>query len=77
MCIRDRHYQFGSKYDTPFWDYAKTLTFKDADFNQLLKTSRKTSWDDIIPRECGGVFPTVHYAYFTHMSFKYWDEGMI
>ena len=23
------HYQFGSKYDTPFWDYAKTLTFKD------------------------------------------------
>ena len=23
------HYQSGSKYDTPFWDYAKTLTFKD------------------------------------------------
>ena len=71
------HYQFGSKYDTPFWNYAKTLTFKDADFNQLLKTSRKTSWDDIIPCESGGVFPTLSYAYFTPMSFKYWEEGMI
>ena len=71
------HYQFGSKYDTPFWNYAKTLTFKDADFNHLLKTSRKTSWDDIIPCESGGVFPTLSYAYFTPMSFKYWEEGMI
>jgi len=70
------HYQFGSKYDTPFWDYAKTLAFKDAEFNQWLKTSRKTSWSDIIPRDCGGVFPMDYYAYFSHMSFKYWDEGM-
>ena len=23
------HYQVGSKYDTPFWNYAKGLTFKD------------------------------------------------
>ena len=30
------HYQFGSKYDTPFWDYAKTLTFEDKEFDNFL-----------------------------------------
>ena len=35
------HYQFGSKYDTPFWNYAQNLTFKDPDFNWMLKESRK------------------------------------
>ena len=30
------HYQFGSKYDTPFWDYAKTLAFEDKVFDQFL-----------------------------------------
>ena len=30
------HYQFGSKYDTPFWDYAKKLSFKDDDFDALV-----------------------------------------
>ena len=31
------HYHFGSKYDTPFWEYARTLTFKDDDFNMFLE----------------------------------------
>ena len=25
------HYQFGSKFDTPFWDYAKSLPFNPDD----------------------------------------------
>ena len=31
------HYHFGSKYDTPFWEYARTLTFKDSQFNMFLE----------------------------------------
>ena len=27
------HYQYGSKYDTPFWDYAKTFTIDDPRFD--------------------------------------------
>ena len=30
------HYQVGSKYDTPFWNYAKGLTFKDDLFDSML-----------------------------------------
>ena len=30
------HYQFGSKYDTPFWDYAKKLMFNDHVFDSKL-----------------------------------------
>ena len=30
------HYQFGSKYDSDFWEYAKSLSFKpDSDFNEM------------------------------------------
>ena len=29
------HYQFGSKYDASFWDYAKTLAFEDNIFDQF------------------------------------------
>ena len=32
------HYQFGSKYDTPFWSYAKSLPFNpDEEFKNILK----------------------------------------
>ena len=34
------HYQNGSKYDTPFWKYAKSLPFKpDYKFKHMLKTN--------------------------------------
>ena len=37
------HYQFGSKYDTPFWKYAKSLPFKrDFRFNNMFKTKDLT-----------------------------------
>ena len=39
------HYQSGSKYDTPFWKYAKKLKFRDADFNLILKTIRSSKRD--------------------------------
>lgn len=36
------HYQFGSKYDTPFWDYAKTLKIEDEEFDNLIKYVSET-----------------------------------
>ena len=32
------HYQFGSKYNSPFWEYAKSLPFKpDKEFLKILE----------------------------------------
>lgn len=36
------HYQSGSKFDTPFWDYAKSLSFNpDQEFNDMLRLSQQ------------------------------------
>tara|TARA_B100000131_G_scaffold178545_1_gene172170 strand:- start:185 stop:1339 length:1155 start_codon:yes stop_codon:yes gene_type:complete len=72
------HYQFGSKYDTPFWDYAKKLTFKpDSQFNYILDTMKKKKIDELYPMSLGGFVPDdFTYAYFTPLSFKRWYDGM-
>ena len=72
------HYHFGSKYDTPFWKYAKTLTFKDPSFNMFLKNSRKVNRDDVLYSSYGGKVDErdESYAYWDLLSFKAWDEGM-
>jgi len=42
------HYQFGSQYDTPFWEYAKSLPFNpDEQFNYILNNldgNRRYYW---------------------------------
>ena len=60
------HYHFGSRYDTPFWNYAKTLSFKDADFNILLKKIKKDDNKDL----------KEGYGHWTQHSIKNWYEGM-
>ena len=71
------HYQFGSRYETPFWDYAKTLSFKDADFNIRLKQIRKLDRGDVVAPEYGGeVFPNSNYGCWDLSSFKLWEDGM-
>ena len=67
------HYQFGSKYDTPFWKYAKTLVFKDPIFNRYLKESRKKSRDDL---DSWSTVVSEDYAFWQPINFKIWDEGM-
>ncbi len=64
------HYQFGSKYDTPFWDYAKTIIDTDDSFNKFLYASEQMSWDQAIGNIKYG------YAQWPPFSFKYWEEGM-
>ena len=67
------HYQFGSKYDTPFWNFAKTLTFKDETFDKFLGYSKIS---DCIPSSYGGTTQHKLYAQWPAYSFKNWNEGM-
>ena len=73
------HYQCGSKYNTPFWDYAKSLTFKDPEFDSILYESRSYDQYGIIPKSFGGHSMEVEdcfYGQWTPYSFKVWDQGM-
>ncbi len=63
------HYQTGSKYATPFWDYAKSLEFDyDKRFNQFLNISRKHKYDKL--RFALGE----EYGQWSYVSFKKWEE---
>ena len=68
------HYQFGSKYNTPFWDYAKKLTFNDHVFDSKVKESIRLGWKDIHDNISLG--KDRDYGYWDTCSFKYWYEGM-
>ena len=62
------HYQTGSKYDTPFWDYAKSLPFNpDEKFNRILQDAQTKDYIDRTG-EC--------YTYWCRDSFKYWYDGV-
>ena len=70
------HYQFGSKYDTPFWDYAKTLRFEShGDFEKYLGYS---TISDCVPDldRYGGRTQNKNYGQWPPASFKNWNEGM-
>ena len=53
------HYQYGSKYNSPFWDYAKTLTVNDITFWNLISDSFKGDWKAKLNN---------NYSYFNHHS---------
>ena len=60
------HYHFGSIYDTPFWDYAKTLRFRDPAFNSHLSKVKK-----LYP-----LSTKTYYGSWNQYSIKNWHEGM-
>ena len=68
------HYQFGSKYDTPFWNYASSLKFIDTKFDSILRGCKKRKIRDVIFDERGGVDPC--YGQWTRFAFKCWYDGM-
>ena len=62
------HYQTGSKYDTPFWDYAKSLKFdNDRLFDQFLDISRRHSYEKLCLTD-------QTYGQWSYLNFKNWDE---
>jgi len=62
------HYQSGSRYNTPFWKYAKSLTFKDSEFDDYIKLSK--SIDNFTRSE----YYTDLYGQWPPSSIKNWNE---
>ena len=70
------HYQFGSKYDTAFWEYAKTLKFEDEQFDMFLNHAKTKNWYDVLPNTFGGCTKPDLYGQWPAYSFKTWYDGM-
>ncbi len=63
------HYQYGSKYDTPFWRYAKSLSFQpDFEFKSAVEYAEKNN--SIICRSS-----EMQYSQWQINSFKIWIDG--
>ena len=70
------HYQFGSKYDTPFWKYAKSLPFKPDDrFNYMLEKSKGMTNLEIDQQYDPKVSEL--YGQWSYISFKNWYENSL
>lgn len=60
------HYQFGSKFDTPFWKYAKTLPFNpDDEFNSMIQIANTNDT----------ITSTDEYSQWGMPSFKNWIQS--
>jgi len=71
------HYQFGSKYETPFWDYATKLSFRDKTFDAMVEYCKHTTKRDILPKSYGGTTSDAsQYGQWPANSFKVWYDGM-
>ena len=67
------HYQFGSKYDTPFWKYAKSLPFNpDNKFNHMLEKSKGMTYLEIDKQYDPNVSEL--YGQWSYLSFKNWVD---
>ena len=70
------HYQFGSKYDTPFWEYAKSIPFETyGHFDKYLGYSKISDCMPDLDRY-GGRTQNKNYGQWPPASFKNWNEGM-
>ena len=69
------HYQFGSKYDTPFWKYAKSLPFEpDSYFNEFIEKSKLESYFEL---ESKPRYDEDYYGeQWTYSTFRYWYDGV-
>ena len=60
------HYQFGSKYDTPFWEYAKSLPFNPNEkFNYFIDNLNNPHFDE-----------DEEYGQWYIESFRWWMDGV-
>ena len=67
-------YQSGSKYDTPFWDYATSLKFKDSLFDALVNVCSNRSMESIWSLMDDGSVPE-RYGQWDLSSFKTWIQN--
>ena len=71
------HYQFGSKYDTPFWDYAGSFTLTEPRFRDVKELCESISKADVKPECYGGrIRESAGYGQWPLYSWKCWYDGM-
>ena len=70
------HYQYGSKYNTPFWDYAKTFTIDDPRFYEIVDSFLNYSKYDNKPIHYGGLAENPHYGQWDLYSWESWYKGV-
>jgi hypothetical protein len=70
------HYAFGSKFNTPFWDYAKKLAdgVKDKEFDNILNYSKNE--DKLSIRNMEARENNQQYAQWKPWNIKLWFDGM-
>ena len=69
------HYMYGSKYDTPFWDYAKKFSL-DVEILGYIAGCRYAETLDCLPHAYGGRVADEKYAQWHPYNFKVWLDGM-
>lgn len=71
------HYQFGSKYDTPFWEYAKSLPFyPDERFRELIENPLSSHELEIKGFEKDYDEDKYSYGQWRTASMRIWKDGM-
>ena len=75
------HYQNGSKYESPFWDYVKSIPFNpDEKFTRILKQSRTMTYNEMdtvgVYNPDGTPQGDGYGTLWSLKSFKNWDEGV-
>ena len=69
------HYQFGSKYNTPFWKYAKSLPFMpNSQFNNMVERCKKMSYIQMENEWQHNALKN-YYGQWTFPSFRCWVDG--
>ena len=71
------HYAFGSKYDSPFWNYAIDLakrTIDDPYFHDKITKAANSSWHDVKIKEVIDQKPA--FGPWRSSSIKYWIDGV-
>lgn len=48
-----KHYSYGSKYNTPFWHYAKRLSVDNSDLDDIIMRSKDGDWFNLIHEDFG------------------------
>ena len=70
------HYQGGSQYDTPFWDYARGFSIDDDEFYEMRDYVEDNKLSDLILRKEIAPDLKPSYALWGPTNFKYWSDGI-
>jgi hypothetical protein len=70
------HYKFGSKYNTDFWEHAKSFDINDDLINQYINFAKKSNECQVLPELYGGGSKNTLYGQWPPYSFKNWINGV-